>query len=72
MTQTSMLKMAHGNWVDGDRFWGRQADLNLFISRIDDGAQQQLTAQRRMGKTSLMRETARQLKDQYHCIFVDL
>ena len=64
--------MAHGNWVEGDRFWGRETDLSLFISRIDDGAQQQLTAQRRMGKTSLMRETARRLEDRYHCIFVDL
>lgn len=66
------IKMAHGNWVEGDRFWGREVDLDLFTSRIDDGAQQQLTAQRRMGKTSLMRETARRLQDRYHCIFVDL
>ena len=66
------LKMAHGNWVEGDRFWGREIDLNIFMSRIDEGAQQQLTAQRRMGKTSLMRETARRLHNRYHCLFVDL
>ncbi len=50
------LTMAHGNWVEGGRFWGREADLEVFISRIDEGAHQLLTAQRRMGKTSLMRE----------------
>ena len=68
----STLKMAHGNWVSGDRFWGREIDLELFISWIDAGAHQQLTAQRRMGKTSLMHETARCLQDRYQCLFVDL
>ncbi len=71
MTQAT-LKMALGNWVVGDRFWGRETDLELFISWIDAGAHQQLTAQRRMGKTSLMHETARRLQDRYQCIFVDL
>ncbi len=71
MTQAT-LKMAHGNWVVGHRFWGRETDLELFISWIDAGAHQQLTAQRRMGKTSLMHETARRLQDRYQCIFVDL
>jgi hypothetical protein len=31
------LKMAHGNWVAGDRFWGRETDLEIFASRIDEG-----------------------------------
>ncbi|NQU20771.1 MAG: ATP-binding protein [Candidatus Nealsonbacteria bacterium] len=66
------LKMGLGNWVDGDRFWGREDDLAIFISRITDGAHQSLIAQRRMGKTSLMKETARRLEDQYLCLFVDL
>jgi hypothetical protein len=69
---SARLKMAHGNWVDGDRFWGREADLRVFISRIDAGAHQLLIAQRRMGKTSLMKEAARQLQDRYLCLFVDL
>ena len=64
--------MAHGNWVDGDRFWGREVDLSLFESRIADGAHQLLIAQRRMGKTSLMKEVARRLKDKYLCLFIDL
>jgi len=66
------LKMAHGNWVEGDRFWGREADLALFASMIDAGAHQLLIAQRRMGKTSLMKETARRLGDRYIAVFVDL
>ncbi len=66
------LKMAYGNWVDGDRFWGRETDLRIFISRIDSGAHSLLTAQRRMGKTSLMKEAERQLQGRYLCLFVDL
>ena len=66
------LQMGIGNYVDGDRFWGRETDLEIFISRIDAGAHQLLSAQRRMGKTSLMKETARQLQGRYRSIFVDL
>jgi hypothetical protein len=64
--------MAYGNWVEGDRFWGRETDLKVFISRIESGAHSLLTAQRRMGKTSLMKETARRLRERYSCLFVDL
>jgi len=39
-------KMAYGNWVDGDRFWGRETDLRILISRIQSGAHSLLTAQR--------------------------
>ncbi len=66
------LKMAHGNWVEGDRFWGRETDLRIFASNIDAGAHQLLIAQRRMGKTSLMKETARELGNRYLAVFVDL
>ena len=68
----SKLKMAIGNWVDGERFWGRESDLEIFIARIEAGAHQLLSAQRRMGKTSLMKETARRLQNRYLCLFVDL
>ena len=66
------LKPGHGNWVTEDRFWDREADLALFEGRIDGGANLLLTAQRRMGKTSLMKETARRLADRYVCVFADL
>lgn len=67
------LKQAHGNWVEGDRFWGREQDITIFRKYVDEGAHVLLVAQRRMGKTSLMRETARrlELENLYHCLFVD-
>ncbi len=66
------LKQAFGNWVEGDRFWDREMDTELFISKIDEGAHILLVAQRRMGKTSLMKEVKRLLNDRYTCLFVDL
>ncbi len=67
------LKQAHGNWVAGeDRFWNRDAETKLFEQYIDDGANLYLVAQRRIGKTSLMREMARRLEKRYTCLHVDL
>ena len=66
------LQQAHGNWVDGDRFWDRENETAQFIEMIDEGANILLVAQRRMGKTSLMREVIRILKEKYICLFVDL
>ena len=66
------LKQAYGNWVEGDRFWDRESDIELLIKKLDEGAHILLVAQRRMGKTSLMKEIKRQLKNSYTCLFVDL
>ena len=66
------LIQADGNWVYGDRFWDREEDVKLLIERIERGAHVLLVAQRRMGKTSLMKETARRLGGSYVCLFVDL
>ncbi len=66
------LKQAYGNWVDGDRFWDRDKDIELLVEKLDEGAHILLTAQRRMGKTSLMREAKRRLDNRYVCLFVDL
>ncbi|KKL51383.1 hypothetical protein LCGC14_2296030, partial [marine sediment metagenome] len=66
------LKQAVGKWVCGDEFWDREADVELFIERVEAGGHLLLVAQRRMGKTSLMREVARRLQDSYICLFVDL
>jgi hypothetical protein len=71
-TTRGKLKQALGNWVTGDRFWDREEDIRLFIERVEAGANQLLVAQRRMGKTSLMRETARRLEQKYLCLYVDL
>ena len=72
MEMEAKLKQAHGNWVEGDRFFDREGELALFIQLVQEGANLLLLAQRRMGKTSLMHEVARRLGGQYVCLFVDL
>ena len=68
------LKKAGANWVDGDRFYNREVELEALAERVHDGTHTLLTAQRRMGKTSLVRELLRRLEDegQFETIFVDL
>lgn len=57
------LKREVGNWVSGDKFWGREVELQSFVEQLDEGANILLTAPRRTGKTSLMREVARRLEE---------
>ena len=62
------LTRADGNWVVGSRFWDREAEVELLKHRIAEAAHTLIVAQRRIGKTSLMRETARQLEGGYRCL----
>ncbi len=68
------LRKAGGNWVDGDRFFDREVELEALAERVRHGNNTLLTAQRRMGKTSLVRELLRRLKEtgEIEPIFVDL
>lgn len=68
------MRKAGGNWVVGDRFFDREAELEALTERVQEGTHTLLTAQRRMGKTSLVRELLRRLQDSGQCetIFVDL
>ena len=68
------LRKAGANWVDGDRFFDREAELGVLRERVRNGTHTLLTAQRRMGKTSLVRELLRRLADErdVETIFVDL
>ena len=68
------MRKAGGIWVDGDKFFDREAELEALTERVQEGTHTLLTAQRRMGKTSLVRELLRRLKDSGQCetIFVDL
>ena len=68
------LKKAGANWVDGERFFDREAELDVLSERVRNGTHTLLTAQRRMGKTSLVRELLRRLKDEgrFQMVFVDL
>ena len=66
------LRMS-SNWVDGDRFFDREAELQLLRERVENGTHTLLTAQRRMGKTSLVRELLRRLDEdgEFATVFVD-
>ena len=67
------LRMS-SNWVDGDRFFDRAVELRLLRERAENGTHTLLTAQRRMGKTSLVRELLRRLDEdrEFATVFVDL
>ncbi len=68
------LRKAGSNWVEGERFYDRETELEALMERVQDGTHTLLTAQRRMGKTSLVRELLRRLKEEgrFDTIFVDL
>ena len=68
------LRKAGANWVVGDRFFNREGELDALMERVDDGNHTLITAQRRMGKTSLVRELLRRLDEsgRYETLFVDL
>lgn len=68
------LRKAGSNWVDGDRFFDRETELGALRERVEDGTHTLLTAQRRMGKTSLVRELLRRLDEEgtFETVFVDL
>ena len=55
------LRKQPSNWVDGDQFFDREVELEALGERVRDGTHTLLTAQRRMGKTSLVRELLRRL-----------
>ncbi len=57
------MRSSTGRWVSGENFFGREADLNILKQCIRDHNHVLLTGQRRMGKTSVVRELGRQLQD---------
>jgi hypothetical protein len=62
-----------GNPVEGeDRFWGRENEILGFIELLSSGAHVYITAQRRIGKTSLIREVIRRIKENHICLELDL
>ncbi len=66
------LRREVGNWVSGDKFWGRENECRALAELLEDHAHVLITAPRRVGKTSLMREVARRLEGRYLCLFIDL
>jgi len=61
-----------GNWVAGERFWGREKEIVRLLELLADGANVSIIAQRRIGKTSLMREAGNRLPPEYLALHVDL
>ncbi len=68
------MRKGGSNWVDGEKFFNREMDLEVLAERVREGTHTLLTAQRRMGKTSLVRELQRQLAEtgDFEVVFVDL
>ncbi len=60
------LEMAGAYWVHEERFLGCQVDPELLTERVRRGSHTLLVADRRMGKTSLVRESLRQLRETGH------
>ena len=58
------MKSATGRWVSGDDFFDRESELQVLDARVRAGNHTLLTGQRRMGKTSVVRELGRRLEDQ--------
>ncbi|MDE0409726.1 MAG: ATP-binding protein [Alphaproteobacteria bacterium] len=69
-----MLRKGGSNWVEGDCFFDREVELEILTDRMRDGIHTLVTAQRRMGKTSLVRELLRRLAEggEFETVFVDL
>ena len=63
MLTTKLLGKSGGNWVEGDRFFDREIELEALQERVRNGTRTPPTAQRRMGKTSFVRELLRWLLD---------
>lgn len=57
------MRLSTGRWVSGDDFFDRAAELRLLESQVRDRNHVLLSGQRRMGKTSIVRELGRRLDD---------
>ena len=67
------MKSSTGRWVSGDDFFDREPELQVLESRVRDRNHVLLSGQRRMGKTSILRELGRRLEDQgWDFLFTDV
>lgn len=53
------MKSSTGRWVSGVDFFNRESELRILETRVRDNNHVLLTGQRRMGKTSILRELGR-------------
>ena len=67
------MRSSTGRWVSGDDFFNRESELQVLKTRVRDGNHVLLTGQRRMGKTSIVRELGRELEaDGWIFLFTDV
>ena len=67
------MKLSTGRWVSGDDFFNREPELQVLEARVCDGNHTLLTGQRRMGKTSIVRELGQRLEQQeWTFLFADV
>ncbi len=56
------MRSSTGRWVSGDDFFNRGRELQILETRVREHNHVLLTGQRRMGKTSILRELGRRLE----------
>lgn len=56
------MKSSTGRWVSGNDFFDREPELRALRELVSDRNHVLLTGQRRMGKTSVVRELGRRLE----------
>ncbi|MDE0697800.1 MAG: ATP-binding protein [Boseongicola sp.] len=67
------MRSSTGRWVSGEDFFDRQAELDTLESRVRGRNHVLVSGQRRMGKTSILRELGRRLEDDgWAFLFVDV
>ena len=58
------MRLSTGRWVSGDDFFDRESELRILETQVRDHNHMLLTGQRRMGKTSILRELGQRLKSE--------
>ncbi|MCY4484243.1 MAG: ATP-binding protein [Spirochaetaceae bacterium] len=68
------MRSATGRWVSGDDFFDREPELCILEQRVRDGNHVLLSGQRRMGKTSIIRELGHRLTESggWSSLFADV
>ncbi len=56
------MKISTGRWVSGNDFFDRETELEILSKLVRDGNHVLVTGQRRMGKTSVIRELGQRLE----------
>ena len=67
------MRSSTGRWVSGSDFFNRERELQILETRVRERNHILLTGQRRMGKTSVLRELGRRLEgDGWIFLFADV